>query len=171
MRRMFFSLMPVLFLLLFGGCSQIKQQSLKAEDIDFSFQCKADVTCNGQMTTCILSRPAPGIASIQLSSGDLSGLTYFWSGEDFTISYIGLTAKSEECVLPKIAFASVLQQTVDYAEQSGVLTKTHGNEFSGSAPGYDFTVSVNEDSGQIQKIDVPKYGITANLYDYSELGV
>ncbi len=167
MRRILSLLFSVLFLLLFSGCAK---PELKAEDIDFSFQCKADLTCNGQKVTCTFSRAAPGIATVRLLTGDLSGLTYFWSGEDFTISYGGMTAKSEECVLPKTSFASVLQQTVDCAEKSGALTKTHGSEFSGSASGFDFTVTVDEASGEIQKIDIPKYGITASLYDYSELG-
>lgn len=168
MRRIILLLFPVLFLFLFVGCAK---PELKAEDIDFSFQCKADLTCNGQKTTCAFSRAAPGIATIQLLTGDLSGLTYFWSGEDFSISYSGLTAKSDECVLPETSFASILQQTIDCAEKSGALTKTHGSEFSGSASGFDFTVTVDETSGQIQKVDIPKYSITANLYDYSELGI
>lgn len=168
MRRMVFLLFPLLFLFLFSGCAQ---PELKAEDIDFSFQCKADVTCNGQKTTCLFSHSAPGIASVQILSGNLNGLTYFWSGEDFSVSYSGLTVKSEECVLPQTSFASVLQQAADSSEKIETLTKTHGNEFSGIAPNFDFTITVDEKSGQIQKIDIPRYGMTVELYEYSELGL
>ena len=168
MRRIILVLLSTLFLVFFSGCAQQEQ---KAEDIDFSFQCKADITFDGQKNTCVFSHSAPGIASVELLSGDLSGLTYFWSGEDFTISYSGLTAKSDECVIPKTSFASVLQQTVDCAQKSGSLTKTHGSEFSGSVGGFDFIIAVDENSGQIQKINVPKYNMVAHFYDYSELGL
>lgn len=168
MRRIIAVLFPLLFLILLAGCAK---PELKAEDIIVTFQCKADITCNGQKTTCSFSRAAPGIATLQLLTGDLSGLTYFWSGEDFSISYGGLTAKSEECVLPKTSFASLLQQAIDCTEKSGALTKTHGSEFSGIAPGFDFTVNVDENSGQIQKISIPKYSIDASLYEYGELGI
>lgn len=166
MRRIVLILLPLIFLL-----SSCAQPGLKAEDIVFSFQCKADVTWNGQKTACAFSRSAPGIASVQLLSGDLSGLTYFWSGQDFSVSYGDLTSKSDECVLPPTSFASILQQAVDSAATDGVLTKTHGDEFSGSAPGFDFTVTVNEKTCTMQKIDIPRYGLTAELYDYSELGL
>lgn len=169
MRRITFILLPLfLFLFLLSGCAQPES---KAEDIDYSFQCKADITSNGQKMTCSFSHSAPGIATVQFLSGDLNGLTYFWSGEDFSVSYSGLTAKSEECVLPQTSFASILQQAVDSAQKSGTLTKTHGNEFSGHASAFDFTVAVDGKTGQIQKIDIPRFGITAVLYDYSELGL
>ncbi len=166
MRRVLLILLPLLFLL--SGCSQ---PELQAEDIDFTFQCKADVTYNGQKSACAFSRSAPGIATVQLLSGDLSGLTYFWSGQDFTVSYGELTSKSDECVLPPTSFAVILQQAVDSAATNGVLTKTHGNEFSGHAPDFDFTVTVNEKTCKMQKIEIPRYSMTFELYDFGEVGL
>jgi hypothetical protein len=167
MRRTAFMFFPVLFFVILTGCGK---QEIKAAEINFAFQCKADIVCDQQKITCEMSRTGPGMASFQILSGDLNGLTYYWSGEDFSVSYSGLAAKSDACILPKTSFASVLQQTLDYASKSGTLTKTHGNEFSGSLNGCDFTVTA-DDTGQIQKISIPKRGITAELYEYTEQGL
>ena len=167
MRRTAAMFLPVLFFLVLTGCVH---QEIKAAEVKFAFQCKANIVCGEQKMTCELARTAPGMASIQILSGDLSGLTYYWSGEDFSVSYSGLAAKSDDCVLPKTSFAVILKQTLDCAAKSGALTRTHENEFSGNWNGCDFTVTI-DDTGQIQKISIPQRGITAELYDYSEQGL
>jgi hypothetical protein len=164
MRRTVVAFLSILFLFMFVGCSK---KEIKAEEINFNFQCKADVACGEQKITCELNRSAPGIVSIQILSGDLKGLVYNWSGEDFSVSYSGLAAKSEDCVLPKASFAVILKQMFDQAATSGALTKTHGNEFSGNFNDCDFTLVTNG-IGQIQKISIPHRGISAELYDYNK---
>lgn len=137
----------------------------------FAFHCKANITFADERITCDLSHTAPGMASMQLLSGDLSGLNYYWSGEDFTVSYCGLSAKSDECVLPQTSFALLLLQTLDYAQKGGVLTRTHGDEFSGSLNGIDFTITADNSTGRIQTIAIPRNNIVAELYDYTEQGM
>ena len=167
MRRIAVMLISVLFLFVFSGCVH---QELKAEEIDFVFHCKADIVCDQQKVTCELRRTAPGIESVRIISGDLNGLMYDWSGENFSVSYSGLIAKSDDCVLPKTSFISILRQTLDYAAKSGTLTRTHGNEFSGNLNDSDFTVTTNG-TGQIQKVSIPHRGITADLYNYTDQGL
>lgn len=165
----FFTVLSMLFV---TGCStQNMPGRIEAKDIVYSFECKADISYGKDKMTCLVSRSAAGIASIQLLTGDLNGLTYYWSGENFSISYQGLTAESEQCTLPKTSFAYILQQTIDSAEKDSVLVKTHGSEFSGTGEGYDFTLTVDENTGQIKSITIPKYEIMANLHDYGELGL
>lgn len=171
MRNRNWCLFLALAFFLVSGCSLQKQVELKPEDILLSFQCKANITAGEQKYSCILSHSAPGIGSVQVTSGDLNGLIYNWSGENFSVSYSGVTAESEECVLPKSSFAALLQSVLNTAERDGTLVKTHGNEFSGTGDGYDFTVIVDAGTGQIQTITVPQYAISVNLSDYSELGI
>lgn len=167
MRRTRFAFFAVLLVMVFAGCAQ---QEIKAEEIDYHFQCDVNVVSGEQKINCHLNRTAPEIVSIKISSGDLNGMTYDWSGEDFSITFCGLTAKSESCVSPNYAFAEVLKQTLDYAEKSGSLTKTHGNEFSGNLNGYDFTLTTDED-GRIEKIAIPGRNFSAEFYNYTEQGL
>ncbi|HEX2985832.1 MAG TPA: hypothetical protein VHO71_03365 [Caproiciproducens sp.] len=158
------------FIILFG-CGSGPERTFNADDIELTFQCKADISYNGQTISGSISRAAPGIVSVQITSGGLNGLTYYWTGENFDISYSGLTAKNQDCVLPKTSLPFLIRETLDSAAKTGALTKTHGNEFSGSASGYDYTLKLDESSGKISEISIPKYGIDAKLHDYSELGV
>lgn len=160
-----------LFCFLLAGCSGQTQPQLKQTDLLFSFQCKAEVTAGQQKYSCILIHSAPGIGSVQVTSGDLEGLLYNWSGENFSISYNGVAADSETCVLPKTSFAYLLQSVIDNAQKNGGLTRTHGNEFSGAGEGYDFMLAADGATGQIQKISIPKYEISADFSEYSELGI
>lgn len=166
-------LVPV-FLLCFltAGCSgKIQQAHLEQKDLLFSFQCKAEVTAGQNRYSCIFTHSAPGMGSVQITSGNLAGLMYNWSGENFSVSYNGVTAESADCVLPKTSFANLLQSTVDRAQKDGSLAKTHGSEFSGTGDGYDFTLTADAATGQMQKISIPKYEISADFSNYSELGV
>lgn len=171
MRRVCIFFFSLLLLIPFSGCSSVSGQELKPEDIIFTFQCNADVTVDGKKMQCKISRSAPGIVSVQMVSGDTKGLTFFWKDSDFSVSYNGLTAESDDCVLPKTSFAYLIKQTLDSAANVGVLTRTHGNEFSGNSSGFDFILTVEDGTSKIQKISVPKYAFTADFHDYSELGV
>ena len=167
MRRTWIAFLAVLLLVAFAGCSR---KEIRAEEIDFHFQCDANIVSGEQKINCRLNRTSPGIVSVKVSSGDLNGMTYDWSGEDFSITYSGLTAKSEGCVLPNYSFAEVLKQTLDYAEKSGSLTKTHGNEFSGKLNDFDFTV-ITDGDGRIKKITVPGRNFSAEFYNFTEQGL
>ncbi len=169
MRRTAFAALALVFLLL-AGCSKVIVHELKPEDITFTFACKADITSDGKKMECTVSRSAPGIITIGVVSGGVSGLTYFWDSENFSVSYLGLAADSEECVLPKTSFAYLIKQTLDSASSTGALTKTHGNEFSGTASGYNYLITADVNTGLIQTLSIPKYNLIASFHDFSEPG-
>ncbi len=167
MRKTAAMILMLILIFAFSGCVK---QDISPEAICFNFNCKADVIIDNQKLTCQLNRSAPEIISIQIVSGDLNGLLYDWDGENFSISYSGITAKSDNCILPKTAFAETLKQILDCACKEGALTKTHGNEFSGKYNDLDFTIAT-DGNGQIKKITIPKRGITAELYEYTDQGL
>lgn len=150
--------------LLLGGCAGRRMQ---AEDLDFTFDCKADVHCAAGDLTCSFQRTGPQNASVQILSGGPEGLAFRWNGDGFTQMYLGLAAQNESCVLPKDAFAAVLIDTLDQAEKQGALTATHGGEFSGNA-GYDFTLTADPGTGRILTLSVPECGFQAEFYDYAQ---
>ncbi|WP_444640609.1 hypothetical protein ACRQU7_10210 [Caproiciproducens sp. R1] len=162
MRRTAICLFSFFLVFSFSACAA---QEIKAEDIVFCFHCTADIDYNGEKIQCALSRDAPGRANVQFLSGDMNGLTYDWSGEGFSVSYSGLSAKSDECVLPDTSFAVVLLQVLDYAEKDGSLTRTHGDEFSGTVEGIDFTMTADRSTGQIQTISIPQKKLKAQMRD------
>ncbi|MBE6822563.1 MAG: hypothetical protein E7518_05605 [Ruminococcaceae bacterium] len=171
MRRAVLVWLTLAVLFSFSACSQGEDKTIKPEDILFTFQCQATVNNNGKQTECDVSRSAPGVISVKITSGDANGMTYFWKDNKFSISYSGLTAESEDCVLPKTSFAYLIKQTLDSASYSGALTASHGNEFSGSSFGYDYTISVDGETGRIRKLNIPKYGLVVELHHYRELGI
>jgi hypothetical protein len=158
-------------ILIIFSCTSCSSKDIQTADLNFAFHCKADIISEGEKMKCDFNYTAPGIASIQLLSSDLSGLNYYWSGGDFTVSYVGLSAKSEKCVLPEKSFAVILLQTLDYAQQEGALTKQKGSKFSGSLNGAGFTITADSGTGQIQTISIPGKGIQAELYEYTKQGL
>lgn len=158
-------------ILMVFSCTACSSKNIQPADLAFTFHCKANITAGGEKIKSDFHYTAPGIASIQLLSGDLNGLNYYWSGGDFTISYVGLSAKSEACVLPQNSFVVVLLQTLDYAQQEGALTKQKGRELSGSFNGIDFTITADSTTGHIQTISVPGKGLHAELYEYADEGL
>lgn len=165
MRRTAYCLFAIFIIFSVSAC---KAQEIQAADLNFSFQCTADIDYNSEKIVCAFSRNAPGRASVQFLSGDLSGLTYDWSGEGFSVSYSGISAKCDDCVLPDTSFAVILLQIMDYSEKSGSLVKTHGDELSGSMNGTDFTMTADRKTGQIKTISVSQRNLTANFHDYTQ---
>lgn len=150
--------------LLLGGCSNPKAE---VSNLRFQFDCKADVQYPGGSVTCSFQRMGQENAELEILSGGSQGLSWVWSGDGFTVLYQGLAASGESCVLPKDSFAAVLVHTLDQAEKAGSLTPAHGNEFSGNA-GYDYTLTADPETGQIQTMNVPECGVKVKFYDYAQ---
>ena len=91
---------------------------------------------------------------------------YYWSGEGFSVTYAGLEVQSATCTLPQSDFAVILQQTLDYASRSDVLTPGENGAFSGSFDGCDFSLTADAETGQIQTLSIPQKEFTAQfLYE------
>ncbi len=168
MKRIIRILMLLFCLTLLTGCAG--QHPMKASDLNFTFLCKIEASCNGQNTVCSFSRSGPEDAELKVLSGGSAGMGFDWAGDGFTLTYQGLAAKSATCVLPDTSFEAVLVRVLDEAQKPGVLTWTHGNEFSGSAGGDDFVLTADPNSGQIQTVSVPGMGVSVKFYDYEAVG-
>ncbi|QEY34125.1 hypothetical protein FL966_03170 [Caproiciproducens galactitolivorans] len=165
MRRIFCIFAFLVLVLPLAACSS---PTVQAAEIHFSFQCKADVNTNGEQFLCNLSRTAPGRASVQVLSGDLDGLSFDWDGDGFSISYKDLCAKSEDCVLPDTAFASVLVKVLDYAERSDSLTSGADGSFTGTFEDKDFTITVDKNTGDIQTLVIPETNLSVKFYNHNK---
>lgn len=165
MRRIFCIFAFFILTLPFTACSA---STMETTDINFCFQCKADVNFNGEQFCCNLSRDAPGRASVQLLNGDLNGLSYNWDGDGFSVSYGDVCAKSEDCVLPDTSFAVALLQVLDYAERSDSLTPGSNGTFTGNLNDCDFTITVDKNSGNIQTLAFPQKNLSVKFYNYNK---
>ena len=137
-------------------------------DINYILDCTADIEYKGEKINCNLYRQAPSRASIQILSPNFNGLTYYWSGKDFSISYNGLSAKSTECLLPQTSFAVQLMKVIDFAEQNKSNLDTHGSQVSGNINGNDFTITADKSTGLIKSIKIPQSNISVELYNHNE---
>ncbi|MCI1964564.1 MAG: hypothetical protein LKJ17_00280 [Oscillospiraceae bacterium] len=166
MRRFLIAGAVVLCLLL-GGCASPK---VEAKDLDFQFDCKAEIQYPEGSATCVFQRTGPKNALIEIVSGGPEGLCWSWSGNSFSLLYQGLSATGQTCVLPQDSFAFVLVHTLDQAQQTDDLTPTHDNEFSGNA-GYDYTLTADPATGKILTLNVPECGVKAEFYDYAQKAI
>lgn len=120
--KKFFLVCLTAFLMLAAGCSS-GGKALSAQDIDFTFSCKVDVSSPVGNYSCAFSRAGMENASVEIISGNGNGLKWYWNGGNFNQTYCGLSAGSENCVLPCNSFALMLVKTVDGASQPGALKK------------------------------------------------
>lgn len=164
MRRILLASLMMSLLLLFGCSSGGK--TLQAQDIDFTFSCKIDVTCPTGNPICSFNRAGQKNASIEVLSGSGKGLKWYWSGDGFTQTYYNLSAKSDNCVLPEGSFASLLVKMLDCAEKPGTLESTGNNVFSGSLNGCNFTLTADGNTGNIQTLSVPDWNVTVKFHDF-----
>ncbi len=158
-----FVLLLLSTLIFFTACSKENTEI----DINYILDCTADIEYKGEKINCNLYRQAPSRASIQILSPNFNGLTYYWSGKDFSISYNGLSAKSTECLLPQTSFAVQLMKVIDFAEQNKSNLDMHGNQISGNINGSDFTITADRSTGLIKSIKIPSSNISAELYDHN----
>lgn len=154
----------LLLCLMLSGCTQ---RPMSMEDLDFQFDCKAEIHCQSGGLVCAFQRTGRKNATVQVLSGGPEGLLWDWDGDGFTLMYLGLAAKSETCNLPQDAFAPLLVNTLDRAEEPGALTRTRGNEFSGRGV-YDFTLTADPETGKILTLSVPDCGFESKFYDYAQ---
>lgn len=163
MRRFFIVPLMILCCLL-SGCSATK---LEAKDLEFQFDCRADIRYPGGNVLCSFQRTGPENAEIEILSGGPEGLTWSWNGNRFAALYRGLSVESGRCLLPADSFGAAIEHALDQAEKPDALTPTHDNEFSGNA-GYDYTLTADPETGKILTLSIPECGIDAEFYDFTQ---
>lgn len=150
------------------SCSAVTP-SLEASDLVFLFFCKAEITAGETKTICTVERTAPGIIRFSvLQPEDLAGMGYYWSGDSFSTTYAGLEAQSDTCPLPQANFAVILQETLDYASRSDVLTAGENNTFMGEFDGCAFTLTADPETGRLVNLTVPQKNFTAVFSEYND---
>ncbi len=163
MKRMRILALLVCFFLV-PGCSGHK--TVTAENIDYVFSCKIDVVSRNGNFICSFDRTGRRDASVEVLSGSGKGLKWNWNGDGFRQSYLGLSAESETCVLPKKSFASTLVDALDCAEQPGALKNAGDNVFSGSMDGGSYTIAADGSTGKIRTLSVPDCDLTVTFRDF-----
>lgn len=153
--------------LLLSGCSS-GGKALNAEDIDFVFSCKIDVASQDGNYTCAFERAGRRDATVEILSGSGKGLKWYWSGNGFHQTYLGLSAENEICVLPDKSFASTLVNALDCAEQPGTLKSTGNNTFSGSMDGGSFTITADGGTGEIRNFSMSDRNLKITFHDFKE---
>lgn len=166
MRKVLAIILSILCFTMLPACSAAPVQPA---DIVFAFSCSAQVQIENETISCTITRAAPQSANITvLSPKELKGLSYTW-GEGFTINYAGLTATNTDCILPQSSFASLIIGVLDSAFKRDVLTRVSDSALTGSFNDCVFTLTVDNKSGYIQQIEIPRYGVRATLNNYKNI--
>ena len=167
MRRIVIAAAAAFVMVLFAGCGS--HENIKAGSINFTFDCKADVTSPQGNMSYLLDRDGAAETSLQVLSGLSKGLCWYWDGDGFSATYKGLAVKSGECVLPDDSPANIMVRVLSAAEKDGALTASGNGEFAGSTDdGTDFTLTADSETCNINTVSVPDYGIKVKFYDYKQ---
>lgn len=155
----------LVILLLCCGCetSALPQKQLSAADLVFSLEVQTVIQIGGQEYEGTFRYAPSQVASLELKSpADLQGLSYFWQGDHFQMTYQGLSVDAKECPLPDTAFATLLVQFLNEAQQTASLTSSGNNTFQGIRKGVPFTIIAQPD-GTIERIEIPELEFVASF--------
>ena len=78
----------------------------------------------------------------------------------------GLSVKRSSCSLPETSSIRLLQQLLDQAAAQD-LEKVSGREWRGDYEDKAFSVFLDEETGRLQKIEVPAYSLTVEFLEFT----
>ena len=140
------------------GCSVPPQQSAPPS---FEFSAQVHVMSGEEDFNCAFSRSASGIASCQTG-----GISFYWEEDGFRVSSSDLSVKRSSCSLPETSSIRLLQQLLDQAAAQD-LEKVSGREWRGDYEDKAFSVFLDEETGRLQKIEVPAYSLTVEFLEFT----
>lgn len=131
--------------------------AITAEQVVASFSAQAQVTQQGSVIGCSVTRTPEGLAAVTVTSPEqLKGMCFEWNVENSGISYQGLSCRTEQPFLPKTSFAAVIvnvlkavsvpENLTDQGERDGMAC------FSGQSDSGPFIILVDCSNGYIQEI-------------------
>lgn len=152
-------ILAILLMLPLSACA--KTISHPADPV-FVFESDVQITAGDQTYECRLSRQEPKTTAITISEPEeLSGMIWNWNGEDFAVSYAGLTVDREKCILPSNSFIAQLAKTLDAAASPESLTTSGDGLYYGSLNGENFTVAADLHTGTLTELEIPGRSIKA----------
>lgn len=122
------------------------------QSLVFSLSGGVQITFHGQEYRGTIQYDPSGVASLAFEyPEELSGLTCFWQGDHFQMTYHDLSVQAKDCPLPSTSPAALLMRLLQYAQQTGALTPVGNGVFEGVCDGLPFTLTAAPD-GTIQEL-------------------
>lgn len=165
MRRILSAFFCALLVFLFG-CSG-SGRSLKQNDLELVFSCRAEVSCQSGDYVCSFCRSGKENASLEILSGPGEGLKFLWNGNSFVQSYRGVTVQNSSCCLPEGAFPVLLTQILDCAATPGTLVSCGPCSFSGAFRGCSFTLAADSATGRLESLNAPDWNLQVSFRDFA----
>lgn len=168
MKRCWISLVILFSLcicLLFSACEtgSFPEKQMTAADLVFSLDGEVKITMGDSIYTGAFQYDPTKVAHLTVESPEaLKGLSYFWKGDGFQMTYEGLSVNAKDCPLDS-GFAPLLIQALNTAQQTERLMPTEKNSFQGQNGDMQFTVTADPSTGKIQSVSIPKYDFLATF--------
>lgn len=146
-----------------SGCQArtLGQKQLSVADLTVPPNAQMVICMDGQEYRGALCYDPSGVVSIALDSPeDLQGLSCFWQGDHFKMTYQGLSVEAKECPLLDTSFAVLLLHALNGIRKPTSLTASGNNAFEGIEDGMPFTVTAGPD-GTVQSIEIPRFEFVA----------
>ena len=134
------------------------------------FSCIMDIRCKGAEIRAKLTRPVMASYQFEIEAPSvLSGFKLLFDGDNFTISYLGLTCDIASAKVPAVSFAAGIKnaleavslRTTEYTSKNGIDT------YSGQCGSGKFTVGVSAD-GLLKHISLPALELEAEISDFTK---
>lgn len=148
------------------GCSE---QLTPEKDPVTDFSCNADVVMNDCNIKCKIFRTSEGLSEIEVTSPEeLNGLKYKWLGNNYSVSYQGLTCETQSQFLPDNSFAKAIVNALNETSKPESLTPVSSQKdsstYSGNTDSGKFQITVDNSSGFIKELSFDDSSLTAKFY-------
>jgi hypothetical protein len=159
------SLLSLCICLLFSACETgpFPEKQMTAADLVFSLDGEVQIKMGDSVYTGTFQYDPTKVAHVTVESPEeLKGLSYFWKGDSFQMTYEGLSVNAKDCPLDS-GFAPLLIQALNAAQQTERLTPAEKNSFQGHNGDMQFTVTADSSTGRVQSVAIPKYDFLATF--------
>lgn len=166
MRRSILILAAVaLITFLFAACTQAGGDPAPPVT---DFSASAQVDTSGTLISCDISHTKEGVSSVTVTKPDgLKGLSFKWLGGSYSIEYNQLFCQTTSDYLPQQSFARAIVNVLDACAAPDKLTLSENKNglgvYTGTCDSGDFTVTCDNKTGIIQKVEIKNLSLIVNF--------
>ncbi|MEG1243681.1 MAG: hypothetical protein RSD17_02490 [Oscillospiraceae bacterium] len=157
--------MALLFVFALFGCN--KQNSVTPPAINPSFESDVKISFNDVKITCYLKQTDFNDAQIEIfTPKELNGFTIMRSQDKCSLKFKEMNYQLDLSKFPKASFAQIMTDAYSQLVNSeGVKIKKQDKYwiYEGKIDSGNFKITQNDDTGFVEKIEVPQVGMTAEF--------
>lgn len=167
MKRAWSALLALLFVFLFCGCKNVSGRGQNPPAIPQSYQADSNISFNGvSISSHIIQNNFENMTVEITSPKELKGFVFIKSSDEYCMNYKSMNYKIELSKFPKASFLSIITRVYESIVNSDGVKFTKKDKYwiyQGNTEFGKFIVTQNDETGFVEKIEVPKAGLVAEF--------